>query len=868
MLHGNSSQQFNLLHRRSVAMLAAGVFAFSWLALGVQTLPGVRGALSSTWKFEAARPAAARSEAGVRLPALRLDSNAAAAAAYCGTGSSLVTLTESNGGTAVFEGGATDSYTVKLASAPSSSVEVTVGTNSQLSTLPLRLFFTTANWATAQTVTVTGVDDVMKEGLHTAAITHGTSSTDSTFNGLCVNDVTASITDNDSTAPVLVVQSAGATVVSEGGDTDGFTLVLGQVPGGPVTVTIGHAGGQFTLSTTTMFFTSLDYYLVRSVQVTAINDTVWEGAHSGVITFTVESDTLAYNGRVIPSITVAIVDNESGVRLEETGTDTVAIEGAHNSPDMYSVRLETQPTHPVTIAVNGGTQLHLRTVVAAPLIPVNVTSLTFTSSNWSVPQMVYVTGVDDAVVEGAHTQQISHLVDSADKFYDSDGFFGGVAITGWSTATVVLKQDFTPTLTADIDDNDVRVIVAETDGGTIVKEGVIGDSYSIRLAVPPTAFVSVGVGTTSNQITLSPASVGFDSTNWYIPKIISIVAVDDSVLESQHTAVITHRVQSTDPVFDGTGVNNIRLVVLDNDAINSPPSDFDGDGVSDRTVYRAVSGEWVVRRTSTGVGEVNVWGLAGSEEIPVPLDYDGDGKTDRAVFRPSTAQWFIFRSGSQLASVTTWGIADGGDLPAPGDFDGDGQADIAVYRRTTGQWFILLSRTKEVRVQLWGDSRPQYRIYEVPLPADYDGDTITDFGIYQSSTGNWFVKYSGGGFDIVNWGEGGGVDIPVPGDYDGDRRADLAVYQPTRALWAVRSLVTGAISSVTWGIAGTDDLPVVGDFDGDGTADRTIYRRSTAQWITKFSSGRPPIAITWGEAASRDYPIPAPDFDLNYLPYY
>ncbi|GBL36375.1 hypothetical protein EMGBD1_00620 [Anaerolineaceae bacterium] len=130
------------------------------------------------------------------------------------------------------------------------------------------------------------------------------------------------------------------------------------------------------------------------------------------------------------------------------------------------------------------------------------------------------------------------------------------------------------------------------------------------------------------------------------------------------------------------------------------------------------------------------------------------------------------------------------------------------------------------------------------------------------------MKYSGGGFDIVNWGEGGGVDIPVPGDYDGDRRADLAVYQPTRALWAVRSLVTGAISSVTWGIAGTDDLPVVGDFDGDGTADRTIYRRSTAQWITKFSSGRPPIAITWGEAASRDYPIPAPDFDLNYLPYY
>ena len=868
MLHGNISQHFGALHRRSMAMLAAGVFAFSWLALGVQALPGVRSALSSTWSFDAALPAAARLEASAGLPAARFDYHPAVAAAYCGTASSRVTFAESNGGTAVFEGGATDSYTVQLASAPSSAVEVIVGTNSQVSTLPLRLYFTTANWATAQTVTVTGVDDVVKEGLHTGVITHGTSSTDSAFNGLCVSDITASITDNDSTAPILVVQSAGATVVAESGDNDEFTVVLGQVPGGPVTVTIGHVGGQFTLSTTTMFFTSLDYYLVRSVQVTAINDTVWEGAHSGLITFTVESDSFAYNGRVIPSLTVAIVDNESGVRLEETGTTTVAIEGAHNSPDRYTVRLETQPTQPVTISVNGGSQLHLRSVVAAPLVPVNVTSLTFTSSNWNVPQIVYLTGVDDAVVEGAHTQQISHLVDSGDKFYDSDGYFGGVAITGWSTATVVLKQDWTTTLTADIDDNDVRVIVAETDGSTIVKEGVIGDTYSIRLAVAPAAFVSVAVGTTSNQITLSPASVGFDSSNWYIPKVISIVAIDDSIVESQHTAVITHRVQSTDPVFDGTGVNNIRLNVLDNDAINSPPSDFDGDGVSDRTVYRAVSGEWVVRRTSTGLGEVNVWGMAGGEEIPVPLDYDGDGKTDRAVFRPSTAQWFIYLSGSQQASVTTWGIAEGGDLPAPGDFDGDGQADIAVYRRTTGQWFILLTRNKEVRVQLWGDSRPAYRIYEVPLPADYDGDTITDFGIYQSSTGNWFVKYSGGGFAITNWGEGGGVDIPVPADYDGDRRADLAVYQPTRALWAVRSLVTGAVSSVTWGIAGTDDLPVVGDFDGDGISDRTIYRRSTAQWITKYSSGRPPIAITWGEAGSRDYPIPAPDFNLNYLPYY
>ena len=878
MLHNISSQQFGVLNRRSMAIMAAGIFAFYWLAFGVRALPGMATALPAAWKQEATVQTDVRREAGAGLPAPLLERSGAVTTPGCGTASSRVVITESGSSTALFEGGATDTYTVVLASAPSSQVEVGVGSNSQVAAAPLRLVFTTANWSTAQTVTGTAVDDTVKEGLHTARITHSTSSVDSSFNGLCVNDLTASITDNDSTAPVYVVQSAGATVVEEGGETDSFTLVLGQVPGGPVTVTVGHAGSQFTLSTTTMLFTSLDYYLPRTVQVTAINDTVWERGHSGLITFTVESDTFAYNGRIVPSITVSIVDNESGVRLEETGNSTVAIEGGHNSPDYYKVSLESQPTQPVTISISGGTQLHLRTVIAAPLLPVNVTSLTFTSSNWSVPQMVYVSGVDDALVEGAHTQDISHSVDSGDKFFDTDGFFGGVAITGWSTSTVFQTQTMAATITVDIDDNDVRVLLAETDGGTIVKEGVIGDTYSLQLAFKPTDNVSIALTvfptttstatTVTNQIRVSPSTLTFTPNNWDVPQIVYIVAVDDTIVESQQTAVIKHSVGSLDPFFNATGVNNVRLMVLDNDALNSPPADFDGDGISDRAVYRAFSGEWVVRRTSTGLPEVNTWGMAGAEEIPVALDYDGDGKTDRAVFRPSTAQWFIFRSSSQLASVTTWGIADGGDVPAPGDFDGDGQADIAVYRRTTGQWFILLSRTKEVRVQLWGDSRPKYREYEVPLPADYDGDTITDFAIYQSSTGNWFVKYSGGGFLIVNWGEGGGVDIPVPADYDGDRRAELAVYQPTRALWATRNIVTGAESSITWGIAGTDDLPIVGDFDGDGISDRTIYRRSTAQWITRFSSGQPPIAITWGEAASRDYPIPAADFDLNFRPYY
>ena len=54
-------------------------------------------------------------------------------------------------------------------------------------------------------MTVTAVDDLLAEGVHTSTITHAAASADSKYNGLMLGNVVASIMDNDFAAPPSIV---------------------------------------------------------------------------------------------------------------------------------------------------------------------------------------------------------------------------------------------------------------------------------------------------------------------------------------------------------------------------------------------------------------------------------------------------------------------------------------------------------------------------------------------------------------------------------------------------------------------------------------------------------------------------------------
>ncbi|HEY1081188.1 MAG TPA: DUF1800 family protein, partial [Prosthecobacter sp.] len=183
----------------------------------------------------------------------------------------------------------------------------------------------------------------------------------------------------------------------------------------------------------------------------------------------------------------------------------------------------------------------------------------FTPDNWNTPQTVTVAAVDDNAVEGTHTTRVHHTVTSTDAAYSGIGV---------------------PAVNVTISDNETggnaRVIVAESGGDTMVVEGGATDTYTLTLGQAPASPVTVNIITTINnlgtfpaEVTVSPTSVTFNSSNWSTPQTITITAADDSVNEGPEIAQIGHSIATTDAAYRQANAPLVNVLVADNESNSS-----------------------------------------------------------------------------------------------------------------------------------------------------------------------------------------------------------------------------------------------------------------------------------------------------------
>ncbi|MBK8285192.1 MAG: hypothetical protein IPK97_10085 [Ahniella sp.] len=92
---------------------------------------------------------------------------------------------------------------------------------------------------------------------------------------------------NDDIAGVVITQSSGSTDVTEVGATDSYTLLLTSQPTNNVSITLT-PNTQVTAATSPVVFTPGNWNIAQTVTVTAIDDNVVEGAHTGSITHAVQ----------------------------------------------------------------------------------------------------------------------------------------------------------------------------------------------------------------------------------------------------------------------------------------------------------------------------------------------------------------------------------------------------------------------------------------------------------------------------------------------------------------------------------------------------------------------------------------------------
>ncbi len=275
---------------------------------------------------------------------------------------------------------------------------------------------------------------------------------------------------------------------------------------------------------------------------------------------------------------------------------------------------------------------------------------------------------------------------------------------------------------------------------------------------------------------------------------------------------------------------------------NTTPADFDGDGRTDVSVFRASSGYWYISNSSNNAFRADAFGTTGDRIIPG--DFDGDGKTDTAVFRPSSASWYFIDSSTGAFRAAQFG--QNGDIPSPGDYDGDGKADIALFRPSSGFFYLLYSSDGSFHYQQWGING------DVPLMGDYDGDGRTDFAIFRPSASAFYIlRSSDGAITGQAWGEGG--DKPITGDFDGDGKTDICVYRPSAGAWYYLQSSDNGFRGIAWGING--DIPVAGEYDGDGKSDIAIFRPSSGVFYILQSSNSSLSAEQFG--TNGDVPVPS-----------
>ncbi|MEZ2318961.1 MAG: S8 family serine peptidase [Microcoleus sp.] len=495
-----------------------------------------------------------------------------------------VKIVESGGSTNVAESGTTDTYTVVLTNQPTANVAIALNTGTQIQPIA-GLNFTPANWFLPQTVTVSAVDDTIAEtSPHNGPIAHTATSTDAKYNGATVsftvngtagNTVNAKITDNDTAGVSITPTTATAT---EGGANGSYSVKLNTQPTAPVTINL--ATGSQIQPITALTFTATNWNVSQTVQVKAVDDNLVEGNHTGAIAHTATSTDVNYNGITILPVNVAITDNDTaGVSI--TPTSTTATEGGANGS--YSVKLNTQPIAPVTINLATGSQIQ------------PITALTFTATNWNVAQTVQVKAVDDSLVEGNHTGAIAHSSTSSDVNYNSITISPvNVAITDNDTAGVSI----TPTT------------ATATEGGA-------NGSYTVQLNTQPIAPVTINLATGSQIQPIT--ALTFTATNWNVAQTVQVKAVDDSLVEGNHTGAIAHSSTSSDVNYNGITIPGVSVAITDNDT-----ADFSVTPTNITATEGGATGSYKIKLTSQPTAPVSISFNTGNQLNPIatPITFD------------------------------------------------------------------------------------------------------------------------------------------------------------------------------------------------------------------------------------------------------
>ena len=438
------------------------------------------------------------------------------------------------------------SYIVRLATAPSADVTVTVTVDGHLGTDASpsgsdvsndALTFTPQNWAIPQTVTVTAADDGDTDDEAVVNLTRIALTFDTDYDNLTGDSVAVTITDNDAvgtvgsdTAAVIVSTDSVELVEDNAGD---YTITLGTQPTADVTVAIvGHVGSDVTLGGNTLSndskltFTAANWSTEQTVTVTADHDGDAIDEADVTLTHVAGSADADYDDSPVDSVTVTVTDDDTAA-VTVSDAQLSVTEGGSNIYELYELSLSSQPIADVTVTIAGhdGSDLTLRGLTLN-----SDYELTFTAANWSTAQTVTVTAAEDDDAGTDTPVELTHTAVSGDPDYD------GISVDSVKV-TIIENDDAAITVkdTAATTEMDTELDVPEIGTGT----------YTVTLSHPPTSDVTIDItvscDTVSCEVTTNPTRLTINASNWDTAQTVTVIAGNDD--DAIHDgATITHAI--------------------------------------------------------------------------------------------------------------------------------------------------------------------------------------------------------------------------------------------------------------------------------------------------------------------------------------
>ena len=199
--------------------------------------------------------------------------------------------------------------------------------------------------------------------------------------------------------------------------------------------------------------------------------------------------------------------------------------------------------------------------------PERSVAIPITTTNQGTATDADYSGVPLEVTFESGDTEVTFTFTATDDPVDDDGEW--VKVT-FGALPAGVSEGTTTEATVSITDNDVSGVTVSETALTVPEGGTAGETYTVVLDSPPTADVVVTVaGHAGTEVTPSPTSLTFTTSNWNDAHTVTVKAGDDADTLDD-TVTLTHMAQSTDSNYEGITIDGVAVTVNDDDTTNTP----------------------------------------------------------------------------------------------------------------------------------------------------------------------------------------------------------------------------------------------------------------------------------------------------------